>query len=116
MTNEQVRDRFLVTWDGVLGPRPMATRPPLEDCRELWLHSHQHEAVYVAIVARVEDCLRLQACTVPMLCAQTGCSPRQIASALQRLRRAGCLRIQFTARTGQGSERGRPRAIYRMAA
>jgi hypothetical protein len=111
MTDADVRREFDVMWDGRVPPR-IYVAPPLEECwRESWRVSGRAEE-YGAIAAIVETALEAQAMNLAELGRATGFTPRQLQSALNRLRRAGILHVQ---RTERGAV-GRPRAVYKVAA
>lgn len=112
MTDAEVQKRFEVTWTGTLAPRVDVPRPEIPDNRAIWATRREGETFYGFIAEQVWCRLSERPMTTAQLCRVTGCSPRQVASALQRFRRQGVLRIVRVERVTAG----RPRHVYRVAA
>lgn len=87
MTNAEVSRRFFVMWNGRIPPPRLPTVPP--PMPQPWVREHwgTSAADYGAIADAVSACLVHRACTMQQIQQVTGFSHRQIASAIQRLRR-----------------------------
>lgn len=113
MTNLERDTRYDVVWDGHLAPRVPCV-PREVALREVWVREFwgTPDADHGAIARTVEVVIAERPMTMSDVRERTGLSFRQIASAIQRLRRTGRLIVEEQRRQA----RGRPRAVYTVQA